>query len=371
MKNSVSIAKAFVLVLAVVLFAGFLSLPMHLNAASAVQLTVSDASGKAGDVVTISITISPNSTLGAADLLLKYDASKLMYKEHKIGLAADGGLSSVNPNYKIEGNFTTIYHAYINMYGLAAGGSMLDVTFTIKSGWSGETPLALTVKGLNDASSQYKEIEHNIKNGKISIGTATTTNPGVTTTTNLGVSTTTKPGVPATTNPGVPTTKVGVTTTTTKPTTTRVENVTDKDGLTVTEINEAGSAVNKTTVIYDMVTKVENVTDKDGVKVTEKDEAGSTVYKTTVIYEKVVGSEYVTQEGGSKVFETDEAGSTVYKTTLIYETVDSADLEDETEDIAVGSMSTAKKTVIIITLVCVILVAAVLIAFKKKKDTAD
>ncbi len=365
MKNSGSITKAFVLVFAVVLFAGFISLPVHLNAASATQLTVSDASGKAGDEVTISISISPNSGLGAGELVLKYDTSKLTYLKYQLGPAANGGMSVVNPDYRPETGFKSIKYVYINATGLTAGGSVLDITFTIKSGWSGETPLVLTADEFKESSDNYKDITYNIKNGKITTGTTTPTQPDVTSTTKPDVGTTAKP----TTTP-----------TTTKPTTTRTEYVTKEDGSKVTQTDKAGSTVNKTTVVYDTVTRVENVTDKDGSKVTEKDKDGSTVYKTTVIHERVVGSEYVTQEDGSKVFVTDEAGSTVYQTTLIYETVDNEDVQNETDDTqdtddgtTVGTISTAKKTVVIVALVLVLLVAAALIAvvYKKKKGTAE
>lgn len=361
MKMSNSILKALVLLFAVVLFIGFTSMPMHLIAASAVQLAVSDASGKAGDDVTVSITISPNSKLGAAGILLKYDASKLEYKEHTLGAASIGSLSVVNPDYRPkEGNFKTIFDAFVNAEGLDSGGSLLDITFKIKSGWSGATPLVLTTNEFVNPN-DYKEIAHNVINGNVTIGAPTTAD--VTTVATTGTSTT-KPGDTTTTKP-----------TTTKPTTTRTEVVTDKDGANVTETDKAGSTVNKTTVIYETVARTEFVTEKDGSKVTEKDAVGSTVNKTTLVYERVVGTEYVTDEAGEKVTETDESGSTVYATSLVYETVDGTDLPDEndTKDNGVmGSLSTAKKTALIIAFACLILVAAVLVAYtyKKKKDSA-
>lgn len=353
MKNSGNISKAFALVFAVTLFVGIISLPMHSNAAPAVQLTVSDVSGKAGDEVTVSITISPDSELGAADLLLKYDASKLKYEKYQLGPAVIGGIPIVNPNYKAEGDFMTMICTYINANGVRAGGSMLDLTFTIRDGWSGQTPLTLTVKGFAHFD-DYSEIPYTVENGKISIGTP--------------VPTTTKPDVPSTTNPDVDTTAA-------KPTTTKRVYVTREDGSKVTETDNVGSTVFKTSDVYETLVRTEIVTEADGSKIIETNVDGFADYKTTVIYEKVVGTEYVLDEDGSKVFETDEDGSTVYKTTLIYETFDIADLEDKTEDKdddgAIGSMSTARKTVIIVAIVCALLLAAALIVYKRKKGTAE
>lgn len=353
MKNSVKTIKALALIFAVVLFVGFISLPVY-SIEAPVQLTVSSASGKAGDEVTVSINISPNSKLGAATILFKYDASKLDYKSDETGNAGSNGMAVFNADFKTEGSLKTMKAAYINVNGLTAGGSLFDITFTIKSGWSGESPLILVVEEFINPT-DYKTIANTVTNGSIAIGaSATTTVP-------------TKPGETAATTPVTSTTTTPTTTkpATTKPTTTRVEKVTDKDGSKVTEMDKDGSTVYKTTVIYETVTRTEYVTEEGGSIVFETDEAGSTVYKTTVVYERVAGTEYVTDVDGSKVFVTDESGSTVYETTMIYETVDGSDLQGETDE--------KGNTVIIlaiIALVCLILAAAVLIAYKKKKDTA-
>ncbi len=360
MKSSNNIIKLLTLLFAVVLFAGFISLPLHLRAASDVQLKVSDASGKAGDDVIVLITISPNSGLSAAGMYLKYDADKLTYQNHSNGPAS--GMTSVNPNFRTQDNFKIMKFALISSPGITVGGTMYSITFNVKPSWTGATTLILTTDEFIDGE-KYELIPHEISNGSITIGTPTTT--VATTATATGTSTT-KPGETTTTKPGV--------TTTTRPTTTRTQLVTDKDGANVTETDKAGSTVNKTTVIYETVARTEFVTEKDGSKVTEKDAAGSTVYKTTVVYEKVVGTEYVTGEDGSKVFATDESGSTVYATSLVYETVDSEDIQGETgtentsDNGVMGALSTAKKTALIIAFVCVFLVAAVLVAYKRKKD---
>lgn len=347
------IASAFI---ALCIVAGMFSIPIIVNAEpSAVELTVSSASGKAGDEVKVSINISSNSMLGAAEIMLIYDTSKLTYKSYKQGEAASGSMAAVNPDYKTEGNFKTIFDAFVNADGLNAGGSLLDISFTIKSGWSGATPLVLITKDFVDPI-KYKSIAHKTTNGNITVDTLTT--DVVTSAATTGTSTETP-----------------TSTTTTKPSTTRTEAVTGKDGSKVTVTDKDGSKADKTTVIYDTVTRVEYVTQEGGSIVFETDEAGSTVNKTTVVYERVVGTEYVTDKAGEKVTETDESGSTVYVTTLVYETVDSTDLPDEndTKDNGVmGSLSTAKKTAFIIAFACLILVAAVLVAYtyKKKKDSA-
>ena len=168
MKNSGYMVKAFALLLSLILFVGVVSLPLHSTAAPAVALTVSDVSGKAGDEVTVSVNISPNSKLGAASILLKYDASKLDYERHADGPAAKGGMAVVNPDYKTDGNFKTIIDAFIHTTGITAGGSLVDITFTIKSDWTGETQLELATTEFID-SVEYKKIVHTTTDGSITV----------------------------------------------------------------------------------------------------------------------------------------------------------------------------------------------------------
>ncbi len=150
---------AFILVLSAV--AG----PIRVKAAGTVALTVSNATATAGADVTISINISANSGLAAGQLLLQYDASKLEYKTYALGTASSGGMSSVNPNYNTQGNFKTIFDAFIHIAGATSGGSLLNVTFKVKTGWTGSTPLTLTAAEF--ANTNYNAIAKTIMNGSV------------------------------------------------------------------------------------------------------------------------------------------------------------------------------------------------------------
>mgnify|MGYP001294782357 CR=1 FL=1 len=271
MKSNTVIKKALHFFLAAVLAASVLSLPLSANAAS-VSLSVSSKTADSGDDVVISINISGNSGLAAATFLLKYDHTKLAYKSNSPGSAAAGGMSSVNPEFNTEGDFTTINDSFISLSEISAEGSMLNVTFTVKSGWSGTTPLTLTTTTF--AGGDYKEIAKTISNGSVKVSgssTATTTEPAATTkpaTTNPV--TTTKPA--STTSP-VTTTKPALTTslaTTTKPVsttymvTTKPATVTTKP---VTVIN-ATEALSTTSPSAAATTKAVSAT--TAVPVTEK-----------------------------------------------------------------------------------------------------
>jgi hypothetical protein len=213
MKITAKSKKAFALLSALLLFIGITSAQMVSKAAAPVQLTVTNVKGKAGDTVIISISISSNSGLGAAELYIKYDSSKIEYKGNSAGSAANGGIPSVNPNFSTDGDYVTIKDSFIHTTGVMASGSLLDITFSIKSGWTGSTILELTAPEFKNPLN-YQEIPHNIKNGTITIGTATTT----TTTTNP-TTTTTIAGVTTTSPAGETTAAVSITAPTTAPVT--------------------------------------------------------------------------------------------------------------------------------------------------------
>ena len=209
MKKTASIKKALALLFTVIIFCCVISAGLSSKAASPVQLTVTSASGRAGDDVTVSINISANSNLGTAEFLLKYDTTKLTYKSRTFG-PAQGQMNGFNEDYQKAGNTVnskTIYYAPIHMDGITTGGSMVDLVFTIQPGWSGTTAITMTVDGFVDPI-KYETIEHNIINGSVSVGTAsTTTSPATsapaTTKPASTVPTTAKPATsaPATTKP--------------------------------------------------------------------------------------------------------------------------------------------------------------------------
>jgi len=141
-------------------------------AADTVSLSASHETGAAGTDVVVSLNISAASGLGAAGLFLQYDNTKLAYKSYTVGSAAvsSGGgnnMSQINPAYRTSGNHTTIIDSFISDPGIAAGGAMLNITFTIKYGWTGSTPLALTVGDFSDVS--WNELAYTVANGSVTV----------------------------------------------------------------------------------------------------------------------------------------------------------------------------------------------------------
>lgn len=175
------IVSAFIAVCIIVgMFSGLI---IGSAAASVVKLAVSNASGKAGEDVTVSINISPNSRISLAGLLLKYDTNKLKYKKYVLGAETntDSSKAAVNAkDYFVEGNIKGVYFVYVNAQGLDAGGSLVNITFTIEPGWSGSTPLDLTTNFLYDAD---HEKESNVPNEVVNGSVTVKANPGSSATT--------------------------------------------------------------------------------------------------------------------------------------------------------------------------------------------
>lgn len=147
---------------------GLLSIPITVIAAVPVQLTLTSAKGLAGEDIIVSLNISADSKLSAADFTIAYDEEKLLLKEAKEGSATAGGYSSINPNAPEKDGLKTIKQAFISDGGVSVAGSMLDLTFTVAPGWTGSTPLVLTVGDFFDGA--YGEIAYKIENGTVTIG---------------------------------------------------------------------------------------------------------------------------------------------------------------------------------------------------------
>jgi hypothetical protein len=161
--------KAASSVIMAVMAAGFLAVPFKASALDPAKLTVTSVKGESGKDIVVSISVSVDSNLSAADLVLKYDSSKLLYKSNTAGSASEGGYSSVNPNFKAD-NSDALKIAYIHPTGVKSAGSLLDVTFTVATGWSGKTQVSLEVAG-DIVDSSYKNIAVEITNGTVAVGT--------------------------------------------------------------------------------------------------------------------------------------------------------------------------------------------------------
>ena len=157
--------------LTLLVFISICTLYLPASAAAAaednVQLTVSSVTAVEGEDIVISVSISGNSGLAAAELMLKYDNTKLTYKSSAAGTAAQESdcYSAINESYKTEGNFTTVMDSFMSAYGITAAGEMFSITFIIKQGWVGSIPLNLTVRDFCDINSNT--IPHTIIDGSV------------------------------------------------------------------------------------------------------------------------------------------------------------------------------------------------------------
>lgn len=203
-KFNISLLSFFLVSLYV--FSAF-ALNFRANAAGSVSYTVSSASGAAGDIVAVTVSISPNSEVGAMTFDLSYDKSKLSVVEAK-EVKGTGGSVAVNKDHANGIRFVLVHAT-----GLSYGGTLLTVEFKILAGWSGNTDLKLKVSE-NAHFETYKEIPYTVKNGKVSVigGPATTESSQPTSTT--------KPSTTVTTRPG---STIGTTVGTTKPQQTQKE----------------------------------------------------------------------------------------------------------------------------------------------------
>jgi len=95
-----------------------------------VQFIVSNSEGISGDIITVSITISENSTIGAAKFELPFDPELLEYVSASAGTALSTGIADIN----FDAVNSKIIMTYINSDGLIAGGTIIDVQFRIKDG---------------------------------------------------------------------------------------------------------------------------------------------------------------------------------------------------------------------------------------------
>lgn len=124
---------------------------------------VSRVSGTKDSNANVSVNISANSGMAAGTFVLNYDVSKLDIISATKGTILSAGLADVVPD-TTNGMITL---AYINMDGFNGTGSILDVTFKIKSTASGTIPVTLNITELSDKN--YNNISSSVTQGEITV----------------------------------------------------------------------------------------------------------------------------------------------------------------------------------------------------------
>lgn len=242
MKLRITVKKAASMFFVLLMAASVVFWSFSASAAGPVSLVVSSVNGAAGEDVDLSINISKDSGLAAAGFLIKYDNTKLSYKSNAAGSASVGGYMSVNEDNKTDGSISTINCSFIHVDGIKAGGPLVDLKFTIKSGWTGSTPVTLSVGDF--VTADYKTIAHSVTDGSVSLSSSGTTVPVATETS--GPANTTVPVTSVSQSSGSDTTALSTTdsgtsaaatTTNSDSTTKAVSGTEDDDG------NSAGKTV--------------------------------------------------------------------------------------------------------------------------------
>lgn len=95
-----------------------------------VQFTVSSVTGKAGDTVTVSINISPDSQMSAGTFELPFNPALLEYVSAVKGPALVTGTTDIY--YDVDNN--KVVMGYFNIDPMNTAGSILDIQFKIKTG---------------------------------------------------------------------------------------------------------------------------------------------------------------------------------------------------------------------------------------------
>lgn len=156
-------SKTAVIILALILILSSFSLIVSSETQKVTTFSISSVNGVSGKDVKISVNISADSDIAAASIVLKYDKIKLEVISATQGTALTTGITDVNsdvPNAKI-------IIAYVNVDGLKASGSILDVTFRIKQITTESIPLTLDVPEL--INNKYEVISHKVENGSIKV----------------------------------------------------------------------------------------------------------------------------------------------------------------------------------------------------------
>ncbi len=132
------------------------------RAGDAIQLTMTDATGDEGTNVVVSLMITENSDLAAADIDLTYDSSKLSFVSGATGAALSGGDSVING--AVPGQ---VRQSFIQTPGITAAGSLMDITFEILTGWTGSTTVTVAPEALHDIN--FNPLTSTIINGTVSV----------------------------------------------------------------------------------------------------------------------------------------------------------------------------------------------------------
>ena len=177
MKKKVN--RTLSLLMSLIMLAGIISVPMTASAADPnVQFTVSNATGAVGDVVEIKIDIAGAPyNVGSADIRMFFDNTKLEFVPP--GAPAPDTYKYIENSYVSAGNTpqvgTTVEGrlkiAFATGSGFTGEGTFLHAKFRILPGFTGPSPVTLTIDEVTDVESG-DIYDTSVINGTVSLAVA-------------------------------------------------------------------------------------------------------------------------------------------------------------------------------------------------------
>lgn len=138
--------KAVVMLLVMVVLCG-IAFTSKAALAEAKKVTVTSASGKVGDTVTVEIKAKSDLQLTDEGFLLKYDSKKLELTKYE---KANVGAGMIEDNKVAEGY--TLGYVFIDPAQVKAGTVLATLQFKILTGATGNVPLTLVCTSENDTT---------------------------------------------------------------------------------------------------------------------------------------------------------------------------------------------------------------------------
>lgn len=137
------------------------------------SIQLSNVTGTANNDVVVSLTIPLNLGLAAGEFLISYNNTELTYKSHAKGFGLGGVNASFNPTFTGSGSssdpdIATMAYAVALPGGINSAGSLIDITLTVKPGWTGTSTVTLTILDLY--RDDLSEISVVAINGSVTVG---------------------------------------------------------------------------------------------------------------------------------------------------------------------------------------------------------
>ncbi len=160
--------KLFSVLLSVAMLLSMTALPITTHAQDEIGISISDYTVSEGEEFVVSLNITPNANIGVLDVKISFDKTKLQYVSYANGPASLGGMLVYNPTHESSSGDTQVgYMSFIHATGANTGGSMLNVTFKVLSGWTGSTPLGLELVDICDPG--FGDLTYILTSGKATV----------------------------------------------------------------------------------------------------------------------------------------------------------------------------------------------------------